>query len=729
MVHAFVGRRVGAAAAAAVALASALAGSGCTTKTAKMTDRYDAGDFVAAAIAGDETLAMLRDGDGVVVGIGAKYERDRLWAGLEKAKILQDAARFRDSLDMYTWVYAEQDWLAELESNYAENPLNPANWNAGQFLGDVGQTVVGADQTDYIVQPYEAILTASYASLVAMMLDEPRAADFARQSTTLQGQWRENLGLDLVGVRDEPSRSIDSGLASRNPQLSGFSIASILNLDQFGKARSEMRQVVEAARRAGAASPFLPAASLVNWAAFVKNERYSDAITAVEGFKAFSGDAALADGLRAAMDAPAAPDKVLVFVGAGRGPIRDSFSVRVPVPIPTVGTGYFRGVYPVLKFRDGPTRPSRVAAAGTPLSVVGSIDAVAAQDFSRREPSLWWLPTFRGVLRTAASIATQAATGTSDSWIGLAIAGANVAVAEAEQPDLRMWTSLPAVFFAALVDRPESGVLEISIESANGSNSVRLTVPKGLSMAYVRSLEPRLTVAHATSIRSGSSGPQPARAAVPRPVDDAVSAVEAAPAAASAAPAEIAAAAPVQPVVDDFAWMEEPLDAPTAPAAAVDLRSVATQYADRLRRGVPAAVAMEILTQGPSPAYATSTATSRLGRRIEQGEHTITVSAGKDRHALVKLVDADDPDRLVAVFIPASRRANLRVGSGRYNLLVAMGRDWYGWQCDFGADAEYLAAAAPLVVRRRGDGSPFELQVGVEGTGVRFERIARSMFD
>lgn len=728
MVHALVGRRVGAATAAALALASALAGSGCTTKTAQMTDRYDAGDFVAAAIAGDETLAMLRDGDGVVVGIGARYERDRLWAGLEKAKILQDAARFRDSLDVYTWVYAEQDWLAELESNYAENPLNPSNWNAGQFLEDAGQTVVGADQTDYVVQPYEAILTASYASLVAMMLDEPRAADFARQSMTLQGQWRENLGLDLVGVREGPSNSIDSGLASRNPQLSGFSIASILNLDQFGKARSEMRQVVEAAVRVGAASPFLPAASLVNWAAFMKNDRYSDAITAAEGFKAFSGDAALANELRAAMDAPTAPDKVLVFVGAGRGPARDFFSVRIPVPIPTIATGYYRGVYPALKFRDGPTRPSRVTAAGTPLSVVGSIDAVAAQDFSRREPSLWWLPTFRGVLRTAASMAAQAVTRNENSLIGLGILAANVAVAEAEQPDLRMWTSLPAVFFAALVDRPESGDLEISLGSAAGANSIRVEVPEGLSMVYVRSLEPRLTVAHSTSIRRPT--PRAAGAAsVPAARRTAAAQVTA-----SATMDEIAAPTLARHGHDAFVGIEtsiyaddpEPMQVgPQGSSRNLDL--VASEYADRFRRGIPASQAMRILAQGPVEAFDTPTVTARLGRPIDRGDQLIVVSAPQDLPALVKLVDSDDPGRLMTVFIPAARRANLRVVPGRYLLLAAIGRDWFGWECDFGPDAQYLESASPLIVRTGAE--RLDVQLGIPGTGTRFDPIHRSMFD
>lgn len=662
-----------------------------------MTDRYDAGEFVAAAIAGDETLAMLRDGDGVVVGIGVQYQRDRLWAGLEKAKILQDAARFQDSLDAYTWVYAEQDWLAEIESNYAENPLDPSNWNAGQFLEDAGQAVVGADQTDYIVQPYEAILTASYASLVAMMLDEPRAADFARQSMTLQGQWRENLGLDLVEVRDAASPSIDSGLASRNPQLSGFSIASILNLDQFGKARSEMRQVVEAAAKAGAASPFLPAASLVNWAAFVKNDRYSDAITAVEGFRAFSGNASLASELEAVMNAPVPSDKVLVLVGAGRGPARDSFSVRVPVPIPSVGTGYFRGVYPVLKFRDGPSRPSRVTVAGAPLAVVGSVDAVAAQDFSRREPSLWWLPTFRGVLRAAASIAAQAATDSSDSWMGAVITAVNVVVAEAEQPDLRMWTSLPGVFFASLVDRPRSGMLDISLEATSGANAVQVEVPNGLSFVYVRSLEPGLTVAHVASLRAGSGQSVAGGAAVESAMPSPSAEVE----------------AEIEVVVSEADRFEQ----------------IAEEYARRVRRGTSAEQARQALALGSKPAFEIATRSRTLGPSIDSGDGVVRIAAPRDRHAMVKLIDRGDPARCLAVFVPMGRSSNLRVVPGEYDLMIATGASWYGWQLDFGPDAEYFAAADGLDLRSEGSTAAMEVSLRPGGTRPRLVQITRESFD
>ncbi len=256
---------------------------GCTSPD--MSKTYDQGKFVEAAIAGDELFPVLRDEDGMVTGIGVDADRDRLWIGLEKAKILGDAARFDESLEVVTHVYDEQAWLADCESSYAENPMNPGNWDIGQFFEDSGQLIVGADQTTYLVQPYEAILAASYASLDAMMTGDPRSYEFARQSMTLQGQWQQNLGLEAVGIRTVPADSIGKSVSEEQIEIPGFSLKqllqeliSLLNLDEFSKARDRMNAVVSAADQVGAASPFLPAASLLNWAAFVKADQQPDAI-------------------------------------------------------------------------------------------------------------------------------------------------------------------------------------------------------------------------------------------------------------------------------------------------------------------------------------------------------------------------------------------------------------------------------------------------------------------
>jgi len=473
---------------------------GCTTKPTKMTDLYNTGQFAEAAIAGDELFAVLREEDGTMQGLEVSYERDRLWVGLEKAKILSDAGRFPDALEVYTHVYAEQEWLAEIESSYAENPLDPANWDASQFLEDAGQAIAGADQTTYVVQPYEAILAASYASLAAMMINDPRSYEFARQSMTLQGQWQQNLGTEPLPLREAPPQELDGQLAEKNEKLKGFSISSILNLDGFSKARASMAAAVKAAVDAGTASPFIPAASLLNWAAFVKAEKDSDARSAIDGFKAFSGNAPLTAQLEGILDAQEVPDKVLVFAGAGRAPTRDYFSVRLPVIIPNIAEAYYRGVYPFLVFRGQDTRPTSISVAGTNLFPVGSVDAITAQDFSRRELSLWWGPTIRGLLRVIASVALQAADGEKGSWWDLGNQVLNVAIAEAEQADLRMWTSLPSDFFAAVIDRPADGRLSIDLKSQIGAGALSIEVPKGVSLVYIRALEPALATVHATTL-------------------------------------------------------------------------------------------------------------------------------------------------------------------------------------------------------------------------------------
>ena len=169
--------------------------SGCTTNTSQMTDAYDQGRFAEAAIAGDEIFPVLRDEGGSMSGIkldSMRAGKDRLWVGLEKAKILADAGRFGESLEVYTHVYDESAFLAEIESAYAANPLDAQNWDIGQFSEDLGQAVVGADQTTYVVQQYEAILATAYASLDSMLVGGQLAPQWARSSMDMQGAPRRS---------------------------------------------------------------------------------------------------------------------------------------------------------------------------------------------------------------------------------------------------------------------------------------------------------------------------------------------------------------------------------------------------------------------------------------------------------------------------------------------------------------------------------------------------------
>ncbi|MEY2980439.1 MAG: hypothetical protein RL562_666, partial [Planctomycetota bacterium] len=274
------------------------------------------------------------------------------------------------------------------------------------------------------------------------------------------------------------------------------------------------------------------------------------------------------------------------------------------------------------------------------------------------------------------------------TWIGSAMFGAGVAFAEAEQPDLRMWTSLPSTYFAALVDRPTSGALELEVVSDEGSSTLSVEVPTGLSLVYVRSLEPGLTVAHATAIRPGRESGRPTldmgtTSSEPARVDEAVS----------------ANAAGVEPSGD--------LAAVYAPVLVARMTAAGEPITEDEAR----VIVRQRLSDGPIEAPSVAAGTRDLGPLVPSGDQVITFAAPVDRHAFVKLVALDGSGRSTPLFLPMSRRANLRLVPGEYSVLVATGDDWYGWDLDFGPDAEYFELAPTVVVESETVG-PMTISLG-----------------
>ena len=470
----------------------------CTTNLKTSTDAYHAGDFAKANVeieksAPDNTEAKV----GTDPPIKVKYDRDLFWAGLEKAKINQDDGKFKKSFDLYIKLYERAYKLALKESWFAKNPADMKNWDANQFMQDAGQAVLGADQTDYIVQPYEMILINSYAMLDAMLLDK-EGKDFSKSKALTKGtiQWQELTrdDLKLSKVNSQPdSDKVDSALRAKAPQLSGFNIASVFGADGFSKAKAALSESIQAAGKNG--DPRVTLGSVLEWATFVQDQNFA----AAEGAALEIGNTSAAVNLsKEAGNFTKKGDFVLVLVGAGRAPERDSFKVRVPIPIPNIATGYFVGVYPFLKFRTQ-NRPNQItitSQAGTnTLEVIDSIDAIMAKNFQRREIELWWIPTIRGIIRTAASMAAQATTNNNDKNAGLVkllMFAANVAVAEAEQADLRVWSTLPGAHYAALIKRPADGVLNIEIGDGSTKGNVTANVKEGSSLVYIRALTPNM---------------------------------------------------------------------------------------------------------------------------------------------------------------------------------------------------------------------------------------------
>ncbi len=478
-----------------------LGASACTTKIDKATDAYNLGDFQTAADAAEKIAPNIKK-DGMK-RFDVQYERDELWVGLEKSKMLGEAGKMNESVDAFECVDKRAQFLCNAESWYAKNPLDMSNWDAGQFAEDAGKAFVGADQTTYILQPYEMILGLSYASLNSLLGDIEGAEQFAAMLVKIQQFEKEDLkrgGYDDIAA---PTGKMDGALKTvLAGKSSNFSFGPIFSLGDFTGAKSKMKSTIDAARAVNAANPLIPFSTVVQWAAFVKAGRTAEAEGAAKDVSETSGAKTLSEQM-SKYSKTGSGDFVLVLIDAGRGPIRQFFEVKSPIIIPNVGSTFFRAVYPELKFRVA-DRPSDIRVGGggalVTASILDSIDAIAARNFQRRELELWWTPTIRAVFRAVVTIVAQATQKEEDKTTKFLIGLAGTVVAAAEQPDLRAWSSLPASQYAAIIPRPADGVVKIELKSQASIGSVQVKVGPGASIVYVRALTPSIRSAQTASL-------------------------------------------------------------------------------------------------------------------------------------------------------------------------------------------------------------------------------------
>lgn len=500
--------------------AATLAGIGCTTNLKKATDAHQSGQFDVAATEMDQIAPHETMANGDVASVKVPYDRDRFWVALEKAKILEDHGDFRTSLELYEWVFNTANDRRKIESWYQENPSKIETWDAAAFIEQSSQAVAGADQTDYLLQPYELILVNSYNTLDSLLADTREQNAFALRAQEVQELEKKDLANAGQEVVQAPAKAVDQRLSTvKNSGIpQGFSMESLYQQTGFGAAQESMRSVVSQARAARCADPRVASAYVTQWAAHMKARNIQSARSARMELASACGATALLADLQK-FESNGGDDFVLVFVGAGKAPARDFFSIRLPVPVPNVGMGYFRGVYPMLRFRpEGRPTQLAVSADGSRrvLEQVDSIDAIAARNFQRRELELWTIPTIRGVIRTAASLVAQAAARKNDqSGLGSLIALASIVAAEAEQADLRIWSTLPAAHHVAVVPRPADGKLKIELSDGTTNGQVETTVGPGSTILYLRAITPTmLSKAFTAQLRPGEgSAPGTAPAA------------------------------------------------------------------------------------------------------------------------------------------------------------------------------------------------------------------------
>lgn len=477
---------------------------GCTTNFSSATDLHNRGDFAGAANASEELCPSTErdldaDQPGDELKPKATYDRDRVWIAVEKAKVLSDDGRGQSSARTFDYAVWEGKNFREEKSRFEANISDTSSWDAGLFAEGAGQSVFGADQTTFMLQPSELLLAKSYALLNALL----SGGEFRDRYGVGQGakqlvRWQDETRLDESDGQLKPAdvQRMDAIVRGKVPagKTTSFSVGGILSLGDFTAAKKSMAEAVQTGKSMRCADQSIAFATAVNWACFMNAGMFREAQQAGQTLARQSGQSETTDNMQKWSTAgETEPEWVLVLIETGRGPNRGYFNVRFPILIPSVGATEFRGVYPYLKFRaDG--RPTDVAVMAdqtrTPVNAVTSIDAIASLDFQRRERELWWIPTVRGALRAVAAIVAQAVQKKDDNTTRLIIGLASIIVAEAEQPDVRCWSTLPAAQHVALIRRPASGSLTISLASGVTSSKIEVPdLPRGGSLVYLRALE------------------------------------------------------------------------------------------------------------------------------------------------------------------------------------------------------------------------------------------------
>lgn len=475
----------------------------CTTNFETALAAHDQGQFALAAREAD-TLCPTVVKDGSLRGFERTRDCDEQWIGLQKATILADAGELVEARRVGEWTAGRALAHRDKESWYLRNPIDPRNWDGKQFLRDAGQAIAGADQTDFELQPHELILLEAYLGVNDMLAGD-RSMFLTRGATIAKLQAEEQTDLMASGqaAREPPVDRMDGIIKGALPSgaQTDFSARSIFSLGDFTGAKQRMDEAISNAQAAGAANRVVASATMVSWALAMAERENTRAAAAARLVGTQSGASRLSDEMMR-LAKTKNQEFVAVMIDSGRGPARGWFQIRLPIVIPNVGIGTFRAVYPSLVFR-GADRPERMSVRSGDQAVqaeaLTSVDALAAFNFRRREATLWWTPTIRAAIRTITSLVAQASQQDNQN-AALAIALAGIVLAEVEQPDLRMWSTLPATQHAAIVARPPSGKIVIELESPSDKHAIEVEVPPGASFVHVRALTPRLVNVRSASL-------------------------------------------------------------------------------------------------------------------------------------------------------------------------------------------------------------------------------------
>ena len=189
-------------------------------------------------------------------------------------------------------------------------------------------------------------------------------------------------------------------------------------------------------------------------------------------------------------------NQVWIYAEDGLCPKREEWRLDLPVILVPYANRYvmYAGMaFPVLKERSHGALNWSVSTPSGPLglTLLSDVDRLIKTEYDVYLRSAIMREVTRTVVRTGAQIALGIAAENSSggAYWGLKAGQAAAAAyaATCTGADIRSWTALPKVVKYARIDRPESGLVEVFADG----QSIRIAVPEGNSMVFIRKTSPR----------------------------------------------------------------------------------------------------------------------------------------------------------------------------------------------------------------------------------------------
>ncbi|MGI9213056.1 MAG: COG3014 family protein [Methylococcaceae bacterium] len=375
----------------------------------------------------------------------------------EKGELLRLNGQYQDSVD--TWLEADKK---------VEQWENEAKITAGKIARGAGSLLLNDKTRRYDGHDYEKVMVSTRLALDHILLgDWEKARTEIKKTHEREAVIAELRAREAEKVEEEAK---SNNITTTFKDLKGYPVMTLDDPEVIGLKNGYQSAfshylagfVYEALGEPGLAAP-----------------GYRQAIELRPDIKQLE-DALAGLDVRTGPVALSGTD-VLFVVESSLAPALES--ITIPIPMPVGGVGIVPISFPLIHSDPTPVSVRHVSLDDDKtlnLDVITNVDAMARRALRDDMPGI----ITRGLIRSAAKAATQAAVNKQNGIAGLALTLFNLAT---ESADERSWRILPATISIGRMLLP-SGIHQLHLETSTGTQSLPVNIKGRYAVVPVRIL-------------------------------------------------------------------------------------------------------------------------------------------------------------------------------------------------------------------------------------------------